>query len=232
MIEPALIFQDAATTPLGGRVRAASGLCLLVALAWGLSTHRRQVSWRLVVWGIGLQIAFALVVLRTPVGVAFFDWMNGLVNAVLGYAEVGGRFVFGNLVSDNVPVGTLDPGRGFTASPGVVARTGAFFAFRIFPNIIFVASLMTVLYHLGVMQRVVRGVGGHRAHQRAAPVVPFPHQRRIPLESLGRGQIFGAVAGPESGLGIAKGGHAALGGYPGSGERHHALGAPQRSGKF
>jgi CNT family concentrative nucleoside transporter len=140
------------------RIRAAVGLCLLVALAWSLSTHRRHVSWRLVTWGIGLQIAFALVVLRTPAGVAFFDWMNGLVNAVLGYAEVGGRFVFGELVSDNVPVGTLDAERRFTASPGVVARTGAFFAFRIFPNIIFVASLMTVLYHLGVMQRVVRTV--------------------------------------------------------------------------
>jgi CNT family concentrative nucleoside transporter len=140
------------------RIRAAVGLCLLVALAWSLSTHRRHVSWRLVTWGIGLQVAFALVVLRTPAGVAFFDWMNGLVNAVLGYAEVGGRFVFGELVSDNVPVGTLDAERRFTASPGVVARTGAFFAFRIFPNIIFVASLMTVLYHLGVMQRVVRTV--------------------------------------------------------------------------
>jgi CNT family concentrative nucleoside transporter len=88
--------------------------------------------------------------------VAFFDWVNGLVSALLTYAEEGGRFIFGNLVSNNVPVGVVEGGQGFTETPGVVARTGAFFAFRIFPNIIFVSCLMTVLYHLGVMQRVVQ----------------------------------------------------------------------------
>jgi CNT family concentrative nucleoside transporter len=88
--------------------------------------------------------------------VAFFDWVNGLVSALLTYAEEGGRFIFGNLVSNNVPVGVVEGGQGFTETPGVVARTGAFFAFRIFPNIIFVSCLMTVLYHLGIMQRVVQ----------------------------------------------------------------------------
>jgi CNT family concentrative nucleoside transporter len=88
--------------------------------------------------------------------VAFFDWVNGLVSALLTYAEEGGRFIFGNLVSNNVPVGVVEGGQGFTETPGIVARTGAFFAFRIFPNIIFVSCLMTVLYHLGVMQRIVQ----------------------------------------------------------------------------
>jgi CNT family concentrative nucleoside transporter len=88
--------------------------------------------------------------------VAFFDWVNGLVSALLTYAEEGGRFIFGNLVSNNVPVGVVEGGQGFTETPGVVARTGAVFAFRIFPNIIFVSCLMTVLYHLGIMQRVVQ----------------------------------------------------------------------------
>jgi CNT family concentrative nucleoside transporter len=132
------------------------GAVLIVTVAWTLSTERSKISWRLVAWGLVLQFAFAGLVLQTPLGVAFFDWVNGLVSALLTYAEEGGRFIFGNLVSNNVPVGVVEGGQGFTETPGVVARTGAFFAFRIFPNIIFVSCLMTVLYHLGVMQRVVQ----------------------------------------------------------------------------
>tara|TARA_Y100001001_G_scaffold141615_1_gene145755 strand:+ start:4023 stop:5306 length:1284 start_codon:yes stop_codon:yes gene_type:complete len=132
------------------------GAVLIVTVAWTLSTERSKISWRLVAWGLVLQFAFAGLVLQTPLGVAFFDWVNGLVSALLTYAEEGGRFIFGNLVSNNVPVGVIEGSQGFTETPGTVARTGAFFAFRIFPNIIFVSSLMTVLYHLGVMQRIVQ----------------------------------------------------------------------------
>lgn len=152
-----LLFQDpsfAATTP--ARLRALVGAGLLIALAWSLSTDRAKISWRVIGWGLGLQLAFAVLVLQTPFGVTFFDWMNGLVRALLGYAEQGGRFIFGNLVSDNVPVGTVDANQNFVSTQGSVARTGAFFAFRIFPNIIFFACLMTVLYHLRIMQLVVR----------------------------------------------------------------------------
>ena len=154
----AILFQDPsfAAPPLA-RVRALVGATLLLAVAWSLSTDRDRIAWRVVGWGLGLQIAFAVLVLRTPLGVTFFEGMNGFVRAVLGYAEQGGRFIFGHLVSDYVPIGTLDANQNFIATPGAVARTGAFFAFRIFPNIIFVACLMTVLYHLGIMQVVVRG---------------------------------------------------------------------------
>jgi CNT family concentrative nucleoside transporter len=135
------------------------GVAVILAAAWSLSTHRRAISWRLVLWGLGIQVAFAVVVLRTPAGVMFFETVNTVVRAVLGYATEGARFVFGNLVSDSVPVGLGEPGQGpFEAVPGVVAQSGAFFAFRVLPNIIFVSCLVTVLYHLGVMQRVVKGV--------------------------------------------------------------------------
>jgi concentrative nucleoside transporter, CNT family len=157
LITASLLVQDlsfAETAP--DRLRAAVGVVLLIGIAWRLSVDRSKVSWRVVGWGLGLQIAFAVLVLQTPFGIAFFEGMNALVRAVLGYAEQGGRFVFGNLVSDNVPVGTVDPNGVFTETSGTVARTGAFFAFRIFPNIIFVSCLMTVLYHLGIMQAVVR----------------------------------------------------------------------------
>jgi len=141
------------------RFRAVAAVVLIVGVAWALSTDRKRISWSLVAWGLGLQVAFAFLVLRTPVGIAFFDTVNGVVRALLGYATDGGRFIFGNLVSDNVPVGSGEPGQGaFSATPGLVAQSGAFFAFRIFPNIIFISCLMTVLYHLGIMQAVVRGV--------------------------------------------------------------------------
>ena len=143
---------------LEARVRAAVGLVLLLGLAWALSSDRRRVSWSLVAWGIGLQLLFAVLVLRTPVGVLAFNWLNDVVHAVLGYGEQGAQFVFGNLVSNEVPTGAFDGSGAFSPAPNTVARTGAFFAFRILPNIIFVSSLMTVLYHLGIMQRVVRGV--------------------------------------------------------------------------
>ena len=147
---PAAVAWDA-------RARALLGVVLLLGLAWAWSTDRRRIQWRVIAWGIALQVVFALVVLRTPVGAGFFEWVNGLVRALLGFAEQGGRFIFGNLVGNNVPVGTGEPGSGgFTALPGRVAHTGAFFAFSIFPNIIFVSALMAVLYHLGIMQRIVR----------------------------------------------------------------------------
>jgi len=141
------------------RLQALLGVAVVLGLAWLLSSDRRAVSWRIVLWGLALQLAFAIVVLRTPAGVAFFQNVNAVVRAVLGYAAEGARFVVGNLVSDDVPVGRGDPGNGaFVATPGQVAHTGAFFAFQVLPNIIFVSCLVTVLYHLGVMQRVVRSI--------------------------------------------------------------------------
>jgi CNT family concentrative nucleoside transporter len=141
------------------RLQALVGVGVTLGVAWLLSSDRRSVSWRIVLWGLGLQFAFAVIVLRTPVGVAFFQNVNAVVGAVLGYAAEGARFVVGNLVSDDVPIGRGAPGNGsFVATPGMVAHTGAFFAFQVLPNIIFVSCLVTVLYHLGVMQRVVRSI--------------------------------------------------------------------------
>lgn len=152
-----LPLQDVSDAVALGRFRAAVGLVVILTLAWAMSTDRRRIPWRIVGWGVGLQIAFALVILRTQMGVVAFEGVNSVVAAVLHSGGQGGRFVFGNLVSNEVPVGSVGSG-GFVQTPGDVARTGAFFAFRILPNIIFVASLMTVLYYLGIMQRVVRGV--------------------------------------------------------------------------
>lgn len=144
-------------TPLLVRLRSLLGLLGLTALAWGLSADRGRVDWRIVLWGLGLQILFAALILRTPLGDGIFYAMNGVFVALLGFTLDGARFIFGNLVLDNVPVGTGTVGQGdFSAIPGQVANTGAFFAFNVLPTIIFFSSLMTVLYYLGIMQVVVR----------------------------------------------------------------------------
>jgi len=146
------------STPISARLRSVVGLLLLVGLAWLASTNRSRISWRIVGWGLGLQLLFGLFILRTPVGDGLFQAANGVVVALLGFTVEGARFIFGDLVFNNVPVGPGEPGMGPMAEGGEVARTGAFFAFNVLPTIIFFSSLITVLYHLGIMQRVVRAV--------------------------------------------------------------------------
>lgn len=146
-------------TPWPARLRSVVGLLALTFLAWVLSVNRKLIPWRVVLWGLSLQIIFALFILKTPVGAGIFDAMNRVVVALLGFTTDGAEFVFGNLVWNNVPVGVGEVGNGsFEAMPGQVANTGSFFAFNVLPTIIFFSSLMTVLYHLGIMQWAVRGV--------------------------------------------------------------------------
>ncbi len=146
-------------TPLVDRLRSLLGMLALTFLAWLASTNRSRVPWRVVGWGLSLQFLFAVFILKTPVGVQIFAGLNGLVVALLSYTVDGARFVFGNLVANNVPVGSGSLATGdFAATTGQVANTGAYFAFTVLPTIIFFSSLMTVLYHLGIMQRLVKGV--------------------------------------------------------------------------
>jgi CNT family concentrative nucleoside transporter len=151
--------QGALGTPLLERLRSVLGLLALTGIAWLMSVDRARVAWRVVAWGISLQLLFALFILKTPVGVSIFETMNVVIVALLGFTVDGARFLFGNLVYNTVPVGAGDPGQGaFTEMPGMVANTGGFFAFNVLPTIIFFSSLMTILYHLGIMQLAVKGV--------------------------------------------------------------------------
>ena len=129
----------------------------MVGVAVLLSADRRRIDWRLVGMGLALQAVFGVIVLKTAAGKAFFDAVGRVVTGLLRFQEEGARFVFGNLVQHTVPVGTPGPG-GVDTSVGFVAQTGAFFAFNVLPTIIFFSALMTVLYHLGVMQLVVKGI--------------------------------------------------------------------------
>ncbi|NBC87240.1 MAG: NupC/NupG family nucleoside CNT transporter [Bacteroidetes bacterium] len=119
-------------------LRGLIGLAVFIGIAVLFSTNRRAINWRLVAAGIGLQIIFALLVLKTTPGEVLFDTLATLFRDLLAFTYDGSSFIFGAL-------GNPEEGNNF--------------AFQVLPTIIFFASLMGVLYHLRVVQPLVRGMG-------------------------------------------------------------------------
>ena len=122
-----------------GRFTGLLGLVAILGVAYLFSSHRRAIRPSLLLWGLGLQFAFAFLVLKTSAGRAF-EVATVAVNALLEYAETGSKFVFGDQLGAK------------SGSMGVV------FAFQVLPIVIFIASLFSILYYLGVMQILVRGM--------------------------------------------------------------------------
>lgn len=152
------ITTAGASTGWGDRALSIVGLLVIVLIGVALSTNRRAIQWRTIAWGIGLQLVFGLLVLKTGPGQAFFAFLNDGVARLLQFGEQGSGFVFGNLIRPNVPVGEAPGPFAPVAPSGQWANTGALFAFAVLPTIIFFSSLMSVLYHLGAMQPVVKGM--------------------------------------------------------------------------
>ena len=117
------------------------GMVVLILLAYAISYDRKNFPWRVVIWGTGLQLIFAFFILWTPAGVAAFDWMGNKVTAFLGFTKYGSEFLFGNLVK-----------------PEYQNNFGFLFAFAILPTIIYFASVMSIAYHLGVMQKIIEWI--------------------------------------------------------------------------
>jgi CNT family concentrative nucleoside transporter len=144
------------------RMMGVVGLGVMILIAYAMSENRRRVDWRLVWMGMLLQAVFAVLVLKTAPGLWFFSKVSVLVDALLAFTEQGARFIFGNLAQSDppgmVPVGPLKPDGSIDQAAGYWAHTGSFFAFNVLPTIIFLSSLMSVLYYLGVMQPVVNGI--------------------------------------------------------------------------
>lgn len=123
-----------------GRWQGLLGILAILGVAWACSERRQAISTRMVLGGLALQTIFGAVLLRFEAGRLALDVASGWVEVVLACATEGARFVFGETLVD--PAGPV----------------GFVFAFRVLPTIIFVAALFAVLYHLGIMQLVVRGV--------------------------------------------------------------------------
>jgi len=117
------------------RITSFIGMFVLLGIAWAFSKNRKAINYKTVATGIGLQIAFALLVLKAPMGRQFFQFMNDVIIKVLSFSDEGAKFLFGSLINNQ--------------------SLGFLFAFQVLPTIIFFSSLMGVLYYLGVMQKIV-----------------------------------------------------------------------------
>ena len=131
---PQPVVADTRTVPQ--RLVGLLGIVTILGIGVLLSHNRRAISGRVIAWGLGLQFAFAVFVLRVPLGETIFKYLGDFVKAVLSFSFAGSSFVFGQIGTQNSAIGA--------------------FAFQVLPAIIFVAALFAILYYLGVMQVVVR----------------------------------------------------------------------------
>ena len=120
-----------------GRFTGILGILAMLGLAYAFSTNRRAIRLKTVGWGLGLQVAFAVFVLKSRVGEALFQRAGDVVKHLLSYSYAGSEFLFGDL--------------GKQASP-----MGFYFAFQVLPTVIFIAAFFAVLYHYGIMQFVIK----------------------------------------------------------------------------
>jgi len=150
--------QAGLDTPFASRLVGLLGIVTMILIGVLLSYDRRRINWRLVGTALLLQTLFGVIVLKTDPGRLFFDRLGAIITGLLGFQEQGARFVFGNLVQSEVPVGVPGVNGELDSSGGLVAHTGAYFAFNVLPTIIFFSALMSVLYYLRIMQVVVKGL--------------------------------------------------------------------------
>ena len=139
------------------------GLVVLLGIAFLMSSNKRAINWRTVAAGTALQFLFALLILKTPWGKAFFLWLNDAAKVFLDFSDAGARFVFGEGFAEHL------------------------FAFKVLPTIIFFSAIITVLYYLGVLQWIVEmmarvmvrvmGTSGAESLASAVCGVPFKAAR-------------------------------------------------------
>ncbi len=120
-----------------GRFTGILGLLTMLSLAYAFSTNRRAIRVKTVAWGLGLQVAFAIFVLKIELGRTLFQKAGDAVNRLLSYAFAGSQFVFGDLGKQG-------------------SHLGFYFAFQVLPTVIFICALFAVLYYLGVMQVIIK----------------------------------------------------------------------------
>lgn len=131
-------------------IRGIIGIVAILGIAFALSNNKKNINWRMVGTGLGIQLILAIFILKgramaqlwTPLGwpKEFFSWVSSFFVIVLDFTTKGAQFIFGDLA----------------LSPGMEDSMGAFFAFQVLPTIIFFASLTAILYHYGILQSIVK----------------------------------------------------------------------------
>ncbi|MBL4687424.1 MAG: NupC/NupG family nucleoside CNT transporter [Nannocystaceae bacterium] len=185
----------------------------MLAIAYALSRDRKAISKRVVVWGVALQWGIGLLLLRLPQGRQLLAWASSVVQAVLDQSYEGSKFVFGAMGD----------------KAGADSGLGVIFAFQVLPTIIFIASLFSILYYLGIMQLIVRGLaklmmrtmGTSGAESLAVGASVFMGQTEAPLTikpflpDLTESELFVVmVAGMASVSGAILGAYVAIGQVP------------------
>src|SRR3990172_6885895 len=120
-----------------GRLTGILGLLAIMGIAYLFSTNRRAIRLKIVAWGLGLQIVFALFVLKADAGRYAFQRAGDSVTWLLHFSRAGSEFVFGSIGGDNSSIGFI-------------------FAFQVLPTIIFIAAFFSLLYHFGIMQFIIK----------------------------------------------------------------------------
>ncbi|CAM3845546.1 NupC/NupG family nucleoside CNT transporter [Aquirufa aurantiipilula] len=123
------------------------GIILILGVSFLMSNNRKAINYRTVGVGLLLQIFLAVFILKTDTGQAIFQWLGDSINTLLGQADKGAQFVFGSLVNRDLMSRAFGSGNDYI------------FFFKVVPTIIFVAVLVNMFYHLGILQRVVAAIG-------------------------------------------------------------------------
>ena len=127
------------------------GILAVLLAAYLGSTDRKRIRWRTIAWGLGLQFTFAFLVLRFNYGQQFMAWAGGVVTSMLSATFAGTRVLFGQL-------GLPNSGAFGNLLPSQPPNQGAIFAFQVLPTIIFISAFFAVLYHIGLMQIIIRAL--------------------------------------------------------------------------
>src|SRR5215813_3218584 len=117
------------------------GIIVLLSLAYIFSTNRKAIKLKTILWGVGLQFLFAVLVFRFDIGRGTMERLGAVITHFLGFSYAGSKFVFG-------PLGT---------PPGEPGSMGFYFVFQVLPTIIFISAFFALMYYLGIMQLIIRG---------------------------------------------------------------------------
>lgn len=195
-----------------GVLNSLLGIVVLLAIAFGLSSNKKVINFRTVFGALGLQIGLGAFILYVPAGRAVLQWLTDGVSKVISYGNEGISFVFGGLVSDKM----------FEVFGG----GGFVFAFRVLPIIVFFSALISLLYYIGVMQWVIRIIGGSlqkllgtsKAESMSAAANIFVGQTEAPLivkpyiNKMTESELFAIMSG-----GLASIAGSVMAGYAGMG---------------
>ncbi|PYX75714.1 MAG: NupC/NupG family nucleoside CNT transporter, partial [Acidobacteria bacterium] len=158
-----------------GRYTGILGLLTMLGLAFAFSTNRRAIRLKTVGWGLGLQIAFAIFVLRLDIGRRIFQAAGDGANRVLSYSFVGSEFVFGPLGKHNSNIGFI-------------------FAFQVLPTVIFICALFAILYHYGIMQFIIRIAAQTEAPVTIRPFLPdLTRSELMTVMTSGMAHVSGSI---------------------------------------